>query len=218
MSNQTKKCPFCAETIQAEAIVCRFCKRETEEPILSNRAAAKKNSQFKRLMLIAVMGGFIVCCGWPLSLVVLNHLEYYTVDTSGSREPAPYCKDIIETYNSQDTSVRKDEYVANLGKEGNLWIEEWTGEIKDVNYNYNWLTAGYNVSVIITSGMNHDIVILGVRLNTWCHANFVINDEEVASSLLVGQQVTVTGQVQSVRYPSDIEIYLRRGTVEIDPY
>jgi len=216
MSNESKKCPFCAETIQAEAIVCRFCKRETEEPILSNQAAAKKNSRFNRLMLIAIMGGFIVCCGWPLSQMVLNQIEYYTADTSGPRQPAPYCKDIIRTYNSQ-TSVQKDGYLANLPKEGNVWIEQWTGQIENVSNYYNWFGQEYKVSVIITTGVNHDLVVFGVRLNTWCHANFVINDEVLASSLIVGQQVTVTGQVQSVSYPSDIEIDLRRGTVEIEP-
>ena len=33
---QTKECPFCAETILAKAIICRFCNRELPAPFKLN--------------------------------------------------------------------------------------------------------------------------------------------------------------------------------------
>ena len=33
---QTKECPFCAETILAKAIICRFCNRELPAPFTLN--------------------------------------------------------------------------------------------------------------------------------------------------------------------------------------
>lgn len=39
MGNDTKKCPYCAEIIKAEAIVCRFCGRDLVEQKPSSAAA-----------------------------------------------------------------------------------------------------------------------------------------------------------------------------------
>jgi hypothetical protein len=53
MDLKTKKCPFCAESIKAEAIVCRYCQKDQPKNVLPNDQSNTFSNNNKTLVVFA---------------------------------------------------------------------------------------------------------------------------------------------------------------------